>query len=289
MKLSLRLKKQKKKNKPDASNKFDLFDAFLSFFPKMEKLIFSVDDHKKIFFASDFHLGTPDHHSSKEREKAIVAWLDSIANEAAAIFLLGDVFDFWFEYRHVVPKGHVRLLGKLASLTDQGIPIYIFSGNHDMWMFGYLHDEAGIKIHHKPATIEAFGFKLYVGHGDGLGPGDRSFKFLKKIFRNRMAQWFFARVHPNLSFGIAKAWSSRSRISNKSFDEHFMGEEEWLYQYCRQIEENEHFDFYIFGHRHLPINMKIGEKSTYINLGEWINHRKYAVLDSKGLELLQFG
>ncbi|NNF35008.1 MAG: UDP-2,3-diacylglucosamine diphosphatase, partial [Saprospiraceae bacterium] len=165
----------------------------------------------KTYFASDFHLGLDVSISSLEREKKIVRWMDGIKNDAKAIYLVGDVFDYWFEYGTVIPKGYTRLLGKLAELRDIGIPIYFFIGNHDMWMFRYLDEEMGIPIYRQPIQREIDGKKFFIGHGDGLGPGDHGYKFIKSIFSNRFCQWLFARIHPNLGIRIMKYVSGRSR------------------------------------------------------------------------------
>lgn len=244
---------------------------------------------KKIFFASDFHLGVPNHDVSLEREKRIVNWLDSIKEEAHTIYLLGDIFDFWFEYKHVIPKGFIRLQGKLAELRDAGIPIAFFTGNHDMWMFDYFPKELGIPIYRDPQPLCVGNQKLLIGHGDGLGPGDTTYKFLKKFFNSKLCQWLFARLHPNFGIGIAMYWSHKSRISNLKREEKFQGEEgEYLWVFCNEIEHKEHHDFYIFGHRHLPLELRINEQSRYINLGEWVHFNTYAVYDGQHVELKKF-
>jgi UDP-2,3-diacylglucosamine hydrolase len=247
-------------------------------------------DNKKIYFASDFHLGVPDHASSIKRERQITAWLDSIRHDAHSIYLLGDIFDFWFEYRHAIPKGFIRLQGKLAELRDAGIPIIFFTGNHDMWMFDYFEKELGIPIYRQPELLVVGSQKLLIGHGDGLGPGDKTYKLLKRIFNSRLCQWMFARIHPNLGIGIANYWSRNSRIANMKREEKYEGEEgEFLWQYCTELERKEHHDFYIFGHRHLPLDLKIGSTSRYINLGEWVNFKTYAVYDGVNVQLKTFG
>jgi UDP-2,3-diacylglucosamine hydrolase len=242
--------------------------------------------NKKIYFASDFHLGVPNYEKSLEREKLVVRWLDDVKQDAEEIFLMGDVFDFWFEYKHAVPKGFIRLLGKIAAIVDAGIPITLFTGNHDVWMFDYLEKELGVTIHRNPIAKEYKGKKFYLGHGDGLGPGDYGYKFIKKIFTSPINQWLFARIHPNFGIGMAHFWSRKSRASNAPKDEQFKGEEhEWLAVYCREILQKEHFDYFIFGHRHLPLDIQLNKNSRYINLGEWINHNTYAVFDGDNLEL----
>lgn len=244
---------------------------------------------KKIYFASDFHLGVPDHDKSLVREKLIVKWLDEIKHDAEEIFLMGDIFDFWFEYKRVVPKGYVRLLGKLAELTDSGIPIHIFIGNHDMWMFDYLPKELNVKLYRAPIVREFAGKKFFLGHGDGLGPGDRGYKMIKWFFASKFCQWAFARFHPNFGIWLGNLCSSRSRVATGNSDEKFEGaEKEWLYIFAKEKLTKEHFDYFIFGHRHLPLDLKVGDKSRYVNLGEWIKSNSFAVFDGTNLELKYF-
>lgn len=244
---------------------------------------------KKIYFASDLHLGVPNKIKSLEREKRFVRWLEHIEQDAEAIYLLGDIFDFWFEYKQVVPKGFCRLLGKLAQLSDSGIPIYFFTGNHDLWAFDYLIEEVGIKaIYKKPIQIELAGKHFFLGHGDGLGPGDKGYKFIKKIFSSSFCQWLFARVHPNLGVSIASYWSKKSRIANGQKDEINHGDNEWLTQFCKEKMKTISVDYFIFGHRHLPLDIDLGENTRYINLGEWVNYNSYAVFDGDKLELKYF-
>jgi UDP-2,3-diacylglucosamine hydrolase len=246
-------------------------------------------NQKKLYFASDFHLGAPNETESKIREKRIIRWLDSISNDAAAIFLVGDIFDFWFEYGQVIPKGFIPFISKISQIREQGIPILFFTGNHDLWMKDYFTKELGIPVYHHPIVLSVAGKKILVGHGDGLGPGDKTYKFLKTIFTNPFANWVFRWVHPDLGVKFAKAWSSQSRIANLEKNENrFMNEEEWLWQYCKEIESRFHHDFYIFGHRHLPLELPVGEKSTYFNLGEWVSQNTYLELDSTGAKLLTY-
>ena len=256
----------------------------------------NLPTNKKIFFASDFHLGVPSHEQSLDREKRIVRWLDSVRHEAHSIYLMGDIFDFWFEYKHAIPKGFIRLQGKLAEITDSGIPVIFFTGNHDMWMFDYFTKELNIAIHRDPIKLEISSpanqtgnQKLLIGHGDGLGPGDSTYKILKWFFNSSVCQWLFARIHPNLGIGIARYWSKKSRISNNKREEKFQGDEkEFLLTYCKELERINHHDFYIFGHRHLPLDLKVSDNSRYINLGEWVNFNTYAVYDGKSVELKTF-
>lgn len=243
----------------------------------------------KIYFASDFHLGIDVKYSSKEREKQIVEWLDLVKQDAEEIYLVGDLFDFWFEYKRVVPKGHVRLLGKLAELSDRGIKLYFFTGNHDMWMFSYLEEEMNIPIYRKPIRKEIKGKQFYIGHGDGLGPGDRSYKFLKRVFNNGICQWLFARLHPNFGIALANYFSGSSRQKNTSDSDYLGPEKEWLALYCEEEVQRQHADYFVFGHRHLPIDhtLKNG-KSRYLNIGDWMNHNSYAVFDGQDIQIQFF-
>ena len=251
---------------------------------------------KKIYFISDFHLGVPDYESSLLREKKIVRWLDTIKADAQELYLMGDVFDYWFEYKNTVPKGYVRLLGKLAELSDTGIKLHYFTGNHDMWVFDYLPHEIGATIYREPIQREYNGKKFYLGHGDGLGPGDHGYKFIKGVFANKFSQWLFARIHPNFGIWLMKYFSKTSRVATGNSDEKFLGEDkEWLLIYCKEVLQKEHFDYFIFGHRHLPLDIaltpalgKAERVSRYINLGEWINHQLYAVFDGVTTELKKF-
>ncbi|MFT6716884.1 MAG: UDP-2,3-diacylglucosamine hydrolase [Saprospiraceae bacterium] len=247
-----------------------------------------MEEKTNIYFASDFHLGVPNVDSSRLRELKLVTWLEDISKDASEIYLLGDIFDFWFEYKSVVPKGYVRLLGKLAELVDSGVKVSLFTGNHDMWMFDYLEKEIGVKIYREPIVKSFLGKQFYLGHGDGLGPGDYKYKFLKKIFANSLCQWLFARVHPNFAFGVAKMWSGKSRLKNVKKEEGFsVKENEWLYEYCKELLTQNHYDYFIFGHRHLPLDLSIdGHESRYVNLGEWVTgNPHYAVFDGDNLIL----
>jgi UDP-2,3-diacylglucosamine hydrolase len=243
---------------------------------------------KKIYFLSDFHLGAPDAVTSLQREKKIIRFLDVIKQDAAQIFIVGDLFDFWYEYKTVVPKGYVRILGRLAEITDSGIPVYFFVGNHDMWMKDYFQKELNIPVYFEPASFEYNGKQFLVGHGDGLGPGDHGYKFLKKVFRNPVCQWLFGILPPYIGMGIANYFSRKSRAQAlaSNADEAFLGEDkEWLIVYCKEVLNKKQYDYFIFGHRHLPINFNITPGSLYINLGDWLKYDSYAVFDGANLEL----
>ncbi len=241
---------------------------------------------KKIYFASDFHLGAPNDEVSLEREKKIVRWLDTVKHDAAEIFLVGDLFDFWFEYKRAVPRGYTRLLGKISEITDTGIPVHVHTGNHDMWIFDYLPKECGVQLYREPIERNWNNKLFQIGHGDGLGPGDLGYKFIKKVFANKACQWLFARLHPNFGIWLASSMSVYSRSATGDKDRTFLGEDkEWLVIYCKEELKKKHTDFFIFGHRHLPMEIKLNEKSTYLNLGEWLSQCTYVVFDGERCEL----
>jgi UDP-2,3-diacylglucosamine hydrolase len=232
----------------------------------------------------------PDHARSLEREKKVVAWLEEVSHDAAAIFLMGDQFDFWFEHRYTVPAGFVRFMGKIASLTDRGIPVFMFRGNHDMWTNGYWEKELGVEVISDEMCFQCAGKQFYLHHGDGLGNGEKSYKMLRRIFRASWSSWLFARLHPNLGFAIANAWSRKSRLGQGTKYEQFMGEDqEWLVGYCKEfLSKSGHIDFFVFGHRHLVIDMPVGEKSRYLNAGTWFHDSAYAVFDGETTAIRRF-
>ena len=249
----------------------------------------NLENRKNIYFISDSHLGVPDYNSSLKREKLMVKFLDKIKNDALEIYLLGDIFDFWFEYKTVVPKGYIRLLGKLAELTDSGIKLNYFTGNHDMWIYDYFTKELNAVMYRDPIEKQYGNFKFYIGHGDGIGPDDKGYKFIKRVFSNRINQWLFARIHPKFGIGLALYFSRRSRIANGNTDEIFLGEDkERLIVYAREMLQKKHFDFFIFGHRHLPLDFKLSETSRYLNIGDWVKSYSYLVFDGQQLKLKFF-
>lgn len=222
---------------------------------------------------------------SLEREKKVVRWLDGIYHEASEIYLLGDIFDYWFEYKRVVPRGFTRFLGKISEITDAGVKVHFFTGNHDVWQFKYLPEEIGVDIFHKPQRREYNGRKFLIAHGDGLGPGQKGYKFLKGIFTNQVLQWLYARLHPNFATGFALAWSKRSRIAKGVTTPYLGDDKEHLIKYSTKMLESEHFDYFVFGHRHLPFEFELPNKSRIIYLGDWIVHFTYAVWDGEKMEL----
>ena len=244
---------------------------------------------KKIYFASDSHLGAPNFEESLVREKKFVSWLDTVKRDAEAIFLVGDIFDFWFEYKEVVPKGFTRTLGKLAEISDLGVPIHFFAGNHDMWLTNYFEKELNLNVYNTSKVFTINDKKLFVSHGDGLGPGDKSYKRMKKIFKNPFFNWCFRCLHPDWGVKLGKYFSNKNRIKSSLEDLKFNGKEnEWLTQYCRKKLKNEHYDFFIFGHRHIPLEVELNSSSKYINLGDWITQFTYAVFDGNQISLEKY-
>ena len=249
----------------------------------------TTSENKKIYFASDQHLGAPTPEASLPREKKFVAWLDAIKEDAGAVFLLGDLFDFWFEYKTVVPKGFVRVLGKLAELKDAGIDIYFFVGNHDLWMRDYFQKELNIPVFHEPQEFDINGKLFLIGHGDGLGPGDYGYKRMKKVFTFPFFKWLFRWLHPDIGVKLGHYFSVKNKLISGDEDAKFLGEEdEWLVQYCKRKLASKHYDYFVFGHRHLPLEIKLQENSTYINLGDWIQYFTYGVFNKNKLHLKKY-
>jgi UDP-2,3-diacylglucosamine hydrolase len=248
-----------------------------------------LTDVKKVYFASDQHFGAPTAEKSFPREQKFVAWLDEIKHDADALFLLGDLFDFWFEYKTVVPKGFVRVLGKLAEIRDSGIPIYFFVGNHDLWMYDYFEKELNIPVYHKPKHFIINNKEFFIGHGDGLGPGDKGYKRMKKVFTNPFSKWIFRWLHPDIGVRLAQYLSVKNKLISGKEDVKYLGEEnEWLVHYAKKKLESKHYDFFIFGHRHLPLEIILKDQSRYFNLGDWIGYFSYGVFDGTNFELKRY-
>jgi len=246
-----------------------------------------LETGKKVYFLSDFHLGAPNDIESRKREDRLVRFLQNARKDASIVFIVGDIFDFWFEYKTVVPKGFVRILGTLAQMADEGIQLHIFTGNHDLWMQDYLSKELNAKLYFEPQEFTIHNKKFFIGHGDGLGPGDFGYKRLKKIFTNPVCQWLFKWLHPDAGIQLANYFSRKSRAKTGNADELFLGEDkEWLILYTKEKAKMMAIDFFIFGHRHYAIDLKINDKSRYINLGDWIRLNSYAVFDGTDLQLL---
>ena len=242
---------------------------------------------KKVYFLSDFHLGAPNEVESRKREDRLVRFLQDARKDAGVIFIVGDIFDFWFEYKTVVPKGFVRILGTLAQMADEGIQLHIFTGNHDLWMQDYLSKELNAKLYFEPQQFTIQNKQFLIGHGDGLGPGDEGYKRLKKIFTNPICQWLFRWLHPDAGIQLANYFSRKSRAKTGNADELFLGEDkEWLILYAKEQAKTMAVDYFIFGHRHYAIDLRLNDKSRYINLGDWIRLNTYAVFDGKDVQLL---
>lgn len=244
---------------------------------------------QRIYFASDQHFGAPTSELSFPREQKFVAWLDEIKHDADVLFLLGDLFDFWFEYKTVVPRGFIRVLGKLAELRDSGITIYFFTGNHDLWMSDYFEKELNIPVYNKPQEFTFNNKTFLIGHGDGLGPGDKGYKRMKKVFTNPFSKWLFRWLHPDIGVKLAQYLSVKNKLISGDADVKFLGEEnEWLVLYSKRKLETKHYDYFVFGHRHLPMTIKVGENSSYINLGDWIGYFTYGIFNGENFELKEY-
>lgn len=248
-----------------------------------------MSERTRIYFASDLHLGMHPGEESLRREKLFVQWLEEIKNDASELWLLGDVFDYWFEYKKVVPRGFTRFLGKLASLSDEGVKIHLIPGNHDIWAFNYLPLEIGLEIHPKPLTRTWNNHMFLLGHGDGLSKGDQIYRMLQGIFKNRIMQWLYARIHPNGSMAFAQWWSKKSRMNHGTFGAFRGPDQEHQVQYARQrIKQDPHLEFLIFGHRHIPFDIRIAENTRVICLGDWIGNFTYGVFDGEDFQLKKY-
>ncbi len=238
-----------------------------------KKIDLDLASGRKLYFVSDVHLGYPDENSSREREKKFVDWLEKIAPHAGALFLVGDIFDFWFDWRRSVPRNYTRTLGTLARMADRGVRIFYFYGNHDMWMRDYFEKEIGMEMVPDAAEVLWAGKRIFVAHGDGMGPGDRGYKILKKIFRSPLSQWLYRQLHPDWGIALASFFSRWSRRSGNKMTTRFKGpEKEFLIQYALKVLEKEHFDYFIFGHRHHVVEYALNDRSVYYNLGDWLEH-----------------
>ncbi|SEH36524.1 UDP-2,3-diacylglucosamine diphosphatase [Epilithonimonas hominis] len=244
---------------------------------------------KKIYFASDQHFGVPDLQQSRIREEKFIRWMDSIKKNAQVLFLMGDLFDFWHEWKYVVPKGYIRVLGKIAELKDCGIDIYFFVGNHDLWMKNYFEVELGIPVFFEKKYYEINSKKLLLAHGDGLGPGDKGYKRMKKVFTNPFAQWAFRWLHPDIAMKIANYMSQKNKMISGVEDQKFLGEDkEFLILYSKEKLKTEKIDYFVYGHRHLPMVLDLQKGAKYINLGDWISYFTYGVFDGEQFDLEKF-
>ena len=251
-----------------------------------------MKERTKIYFASDAHLGARFHENPIAIERKLVRWLDSIKDEAKAIWFLGDMFDYWYEYKYVVPKGFTRFLGKLAELSDNGVDIHIFIGNHDVWMFDYLPAEIGATIHREPLTIDLYGKRFFLAHGDEVDNRSRSFRFIRWIFRNRICQILYSAIHPRWTFGFALGWSlnSRKKGLKKAKEIVYQGESsEYLVLFAKSyLASHPDINFFIFGHRHIMLDLMLSRTSRVLIAGDWMQYFSYIVWDSENLFLEQF-
>ena len=247
-----------------------------------------LNPSKRIYFCSDNHLGSPNRNLSLEREKIFITWLDQIKTDAQAIFFLGDLFDFWFEYKKVVPKGFTRLFGKLAELSDSGIDLFFFVGNHDCWIGNYFEDELGINVFHKKVDLNIDNYNILIGHGDGLGPGDNKYKFLKLLFRNPILKKLFSFVHPDIGISLGNFLSQKNKILSGNEKVFESEDKEMLFSYCKNVLKTKYYHFFIFGHRHIPLELDLGNNSKYFNTGDWITHFSYLVYDGNSFNLNYF-
>ena len=247
-----------------------------------------LNPSKRIYFCSDNHLGSPNRNLSLEREKIFITWLDQIKIDAQAIFFLGDLFDFWFEYKKVVPKGFTRLFGKLAELSDSGIDLFFFVGNHDCWIGNYFEDELGVNVFHKKVDLNIDNYNILIGHGDGLGPGDNKYKFLKLLFRNPILKKLFSFVHPDIGISLGNFLSQKNKILSGNEKVFESEDKEMLFSYCKNVLKTKYYHFFIFGHRHIPLELDLGNNSKYFNTGDWITHFSYLVYDGNSFNLNYF-
>mgnify|MGYP001248013760 FL=1 len=247
-----------------------------------------LNPSKRIYFCSDNHLGSPNRNLSLEREKIFITWLDQIKTDAQAIFFLGDLFDFWFEYKKVVPKGFTRLFGKLAELSDSGVDLFFFVGNHDCWIGNYFEDELGINVFHKKVDLNIDNYNILIGHGDGLGPGDNKYKFLKLLFRNPILKKLFSFIHPDIGISLGSFLSQKNKILSGNEKVFESEDKEMLFSYCKDVLKTKYYHFFIFGHRHIPLELDLGNNSKYFNTGDWITHFSYLVYDGTSFNLNYF-
>lgn len=257
---------------------------------KISLMNINLAPHKKIYFASDQHFGAPNPSESKQREDKFIRWLNEIKADAQVLFLMGDLFDFWHEWKYVIPKGFVRVLGKLAELKDSGIEIHFFIGNHDLWMKDYFEKEIGASVYFEKQYVEICGTKFLLAHGDGLGPGDKGYKRMKKLFTNPLAQWAFKWLHPDIAMKIAFYFSQKNKMISGEEDKEFLGEDkEFLIIYSKEKLKTQKIDYFIYGHRHLPMVLDLNQgQAKYVNLGDWISYFTYGVFDGQQFELKSF-
>ena len=241
--------------------------------------------NKKIYFVSDAHFGAATHAGTLDAERKFCRWLDSVKHDAEAIYLMGDIFDYWFEYKYVVPKGFTRVLGKIAEITDAGVDVHFFIGNHDLWLTDYLSTECGMITHFEPLIADIYGKKFFLAHGDGLGDESKSFHFLRKVFHNKFLRRCFSAIHPRWTMPLAHSWSARSRRNGEIYN--FMGEEkEHLIKFSKsKLSDMSDINYFVYGHRHILLDYPLSDSSNVIILGDWITIFSYAEFDGKEMKL----
>lgn len=247
-----------------------------------------MSEKGKIYFVSDVHLGAPALNNNRERELLFTRWLDEIKDDISELYLMGDIFDFWYEYKKVVPRGFTRVLGRIADFSDRGIPVHFFTGNHDLWVFNYLTEETGAMVHHKEIIKEIRGKKFFLAHGDGLDKSDTGYLLLKRLFTNKTLQWLFSRLHPNFAFWLAHKWSASSRLSKSDIEADFMVNQDGMYKFAADFLTSTPLDYFVMGHRHQLALAKMNEKTTFVLLGEWIGTFSYGVFDGEKFELKKY-
>ena len=269
-----------------------------------------MTEKNKVYFLSDVHLGSDSHarkveekgsltlpNSKSEKsnyqpkhevERKLCRWFDSVKSDAQTIYLLGDIFDFWFEYKTVVPRGFTRVLGKISELTDSGIEVHFFIGNHDIWVSDYLQKECGMIVHLNPLVKDIYGKKFFLAHGDGLGDDSKSFKIIRSIFHNKFLRKAFANIHPRWALGLGHKWSNHSRATGEMVG--YLGEDkEHLVLFAKeQLKTSPNVNFFIFGHRHIMLDLMLSASARIVILGDWINYFSYAVFDGENLSLEVF-
>lgn len=246
---------------------------------------------KNVYFLSDAHLGSRAISTRRTHERRLVNFLDQIKHNAAAVYLLGDMFDYWYEYRHVVPKGYTRFLGKISELTDSGVEVHFFTGNHDLWVGDYLEKECGVILHRHEQTCEIYGKVFFLAHGDGLGDTDWKYRTLRSIFHSKTLQRLFSMIHPRWTVELGLEWAKHSRMKRLDGKEpEYMGEEkEPLVLYSKQyLREHPEINYFIYGHRHIMLDLMLTRNSRMVILGDWIKEFSYAVFDGEAFFLEQF-
>jgi len=248
----------------------------------------SLQEGKKIYFASDFHFGIPNYQATREREIVVCRWLESIRHDAQQIYLLGDIFDSWMEYKKVVPKGSIRFLGKLAELIDQGIEIIVFTGNHDLWMHGYFEQELNIKVYKSAQTFELGNKIFHLAHGDGVAKEDKTYRLMKGVLHNQVSQFIYRQLHPDLGLRLADFFSRlgpKHKYEDLQMKSH---DQEYQILYANSLLKDKHYDYFIFGHRHIPATIQLNDNAVFINVGDWISFNTYAVFDGQKTDLIKY-